>query len=475
MKLRTQIVLVLALGTLLPLFATGYFFYRISVTRLNERADVVLQSLTRRIASDIDAFAQRATENSRTDGMMASLVDYVQAPPEVRAARAGIISELLRTTAIHDPVNIASCALFDREGRLLLDTASQTLDQPETDRAWIRLPLQTGLPTLVPELADPAFRGLWVSSPIRDSTGVIVGVIRQRYQIAVLQQLVSSISEFTNGAVYAEIIDNHGTVLADGGRPARVGEKGRLVALMSPPGQARLEQRLSIEWDPATPGPGPRARLATGRLQHTAWTLRVHVSAPFYNLATNELRRVALALGGRLVGVAVLGLAATGALPRPGAVTSGALTLLAAVAAVVDHDPVAGLSDAKFLGERRRGQQQMPEHRLVGRRGLADARNEFLRDDQHMHRRLRVDVMERQRPLVFVNRLVGDLAAQDAREDVVVVIVGNGSNGHGCSSLGQSPALKQNSPRQTSTTGLYAACKLRNMRENHLGRFGHAA
>jgi PAS domain S-box-containing protein len=301
MKLRTQIVLVLALGTLLPLFATGYFFYRISVNRLNERADLVLQSLTRRIASDLDAFAQRAAENARTDGMMASFVDYVQAPPDVRATRTRAIAELLRTTAIHDPVNIASCALFDRDGQLLLDTSAQILDRPEKDRAWIRLPLQTGLPTLVPELADPAFRGLWVSSPIRDSTGVIVGVIRQRYQIAVLQQLVSSISEFTNGAVYAEIIDNHGTVLADGGRPARVGERGRLVALMSPPGQSRLEQRLSIDWDPATPGPGPRARLATGRLQQTAWTLRVHVAAFFYNLATNELRRAALALGGLVI------------------------------------------------------------------------------------------------------------------------------------------------------------------------------
>lgn len=301
MKLRTQIVLVLALGTLLPLFATGYFFYRLSVTRLNERADLVLQSLTRRIASDIDAFANRAAESSRTDGMMASLVDYVQATPEVRATRAGTISELLRTTVIHDPVNIASCALFDREGRLLLDTASTTLDRPEGDRPWIRLPLQTGLPTLVPELADPAFRGLWVSSPIRDSTGVIVGVIRQRYQIAVLQQLVSSISEFTNGAVYAEIVDNRGTVLADGGHPGRVGERGRLIALMRPPGQARPEQNLVIEWDPATPGPGPRGRLATGRLQQTSWSLRVHVSAPFYNLATTELRRVALTLGGLVI------------------------------------------------------------------------------------------------------------------------------------------------------------------------------
>ena len=301
MKLRTQIVLVLALGTLLPLFATGYFFYRISVTRLNERADIVLQSLTRRIGSDIDGFVNRATESSRTDGMMAPLVDYVQASPDVREGRVRTISELLRTTATHDPVNIASCALFDREGRLLLDTASTTIDRSEADRPWIRLPLTNGLPIIVPELADPVFRGLWVSSPIRDSSGAIVGVIRHRYQIAVLQQLVSSISEFTDGAVYAEIVDQNGTVLADGGHPGRVGNNGRLAALMSPPGAARVEPRLKIDWDPATPGPGPRGRLSTSRLQQAPWTVRVHVSAPFYNLATNELRRVAFMLGGLVI------------------------------------------------------------------------------------------------------------------------------------------------------------------------------
>ena len=53
----------------------------------------------------------------------------------------------------------------------------------------------------------------------------------------------------------------------------------------------------------------------------------------------------------------------------------------------------------------------------VGERDVAP-----LRDHQHMRRRLRVDVVEGERPLVLMDLLAGDLAAQDAGEDVGVVV-----------------------------------------------------
>jgi hypothetical protein len=39
-----------------------------------------------------------------------------------------------------------------------------------------------------------------------------------------------------------------------------------------------------------------------------------------------------------------------------------------------------------------------------------------------MHWRLRVDVVERQRPLILVDFLRRDLAAQDAGKDVAVIV-----------------------------------------------------
>ena len=45
-----------------------------------------------------------------------------------------------------------------------------------------------------------------------------------------------------------------------------------------------------------------------------------------------------------------------------------------------------------------------------------------LRDHEDMHRRLRVNILERQHMVVLVNRRIGDIAAQDLREYIIVVV-----------------------------------------------------
>jgi len=90
---------------------------------------------------------------------------------------------------------------------------------------------------------------------------------------------------------------------------------------------------------------------------------------------------------------------------------------LAAVAAVVDHEAVAGLGDTKFFRERGGGEQEMAEGGLVAGRGFADAGNKFLRDHEHMHRCLRVDVVDGDAEVVFMRELGGDLAVNDFLEE----------------------------------------------------------
>src|SRR3546814_1789304 len=58
-----------------------------------------------------------------------------------------------------------------------------------------------------------------------------------------------------------------------------------------------------------------------------------------------------------------------------------------------------------------------------------------------MQGRLRVDVVERERILVLVNRLRRQFAAQDAREDIAVVIGKRRVDRHGESSYCRRPAF----------------------------------
>ena len=356
MKLRWQIMLVLALGTLLPLFTAGFFFYKLSATRLNERADFAILTLARRVANDIDAFSYRATESARTDGLLAPLVDFLNATPGARTAQTAAISELLRTAAVHDPVNIASCALFDRQGNKIVDTSPQSPSRPESAKNWVRSPLNTGLTVVVPALDDENYRGLWVGAPVRDTSGRIVGVLRLRYEIAVLQQLVAQITESTDGAAFAEIISPGSVILAHGNAADRIGTgTNQLLPLMAPAG-SRSQTGLfpSVQWEPASPAAaalGQRDRIATIRLQQTPWILRLHVTAAFYHQAVYDLRRVILALGALMIALAgVSALIVSARISRPITQLARAVARMHQGDAVVEVDiPTSGPGEVGLL------------------------------------------------------------------------------------------------------------------------------
>lgn len=88
-----------------------------------------------------------------------------------------------------------------------------------------------------------------------------------------------------------------------------------------------------------------------------------------------------------------------------------------AISAVVDHEPVAGFGDAEFFRNGSGGEQKVAERGLVGGRGFADAGDKFLRDDEHMHRCLRVDIVDGDAEVVLVRELGGNLAVDDFLEE----------------------------------------------------------
>ena len=99
---------------------------------------------------------------------------------------------------------------------------------------------------------------------------------------------------------------------------------------------------------------------------------------------------------------------------------------LPAVGAVVGDDAVAfGLEPEilRDLGHRAPEADDQLGRRLGAEIGLRDVL--ALGDHQHMHRRLRMDVVEGQRKIVLVDLLARQLAAQDAREDVVAIVGGH--------------------------------------------------
>jgi len=89
---------------------------------------------------------------------------------------------------------------------------------------------------------------------------------------------------------------------------------------------------------------------------------------------------------------------------------------LAAVGTVVDRDAIA-VRQIEFFCESRGRQHQMAEQSLVGRGRVAEARDVLFRNDQHMYRSLRLDVMDCDTLLVFMGNSGRDFAVDDFLEN----------------------------------------------------------
>ena len=85
----------------------------------------------------------------------------------------------------------------------------------------------------------------------------------------------------------------------------------------------------------------------------------------------------------------------------------------------VEHRPVAAIGVAVFPGDLRSRAMHGPNEAVVVRRQIVQRGDVSSRDDQHMQRRLRVDVFDRDQLIVLMHELSRNLAADDLAEETV--------------------------------------------------------
>ena len=80
---------------------------------------------------------------------------------------------------------------------------------------------------------------------------------------------------------------------------------------------------------------------------------------------------------------------------------------------------VSALGVAVFLGEGRGPAHHLADQGVVSRRKIVQRRDVPARHDQHVHRRLRVDVLEGDDAIVLIDNRRGNLAGDDLAEQAV--------------------------------------------------------
>ncbi len=218
--LRTKLVIAFIMVSILSVAAVAFLANRSAQTALTDVANQALFGAAKQTAARLDTFITTNLRDIEIQARSPVLVKFLQAGVDQPADNfqgldsMGILRSLLRK----NPEYIWSYALLDKEGQNVLDTFTMGFGTDESDRDYFQVPFKTGRSYVSSVQFSPetgqAF--LYFSSPIHNPAGDIIGIVRVRYDAAVLQELVKQSNDLVGEQSFAILLEQNYIRLAHG-------------------------------------------------------------------------------------------------------------------------------------------------------------------------------------------------------------------------------------------------------------------
>jgi PAS domain S-box-containing protein len=217
-KLRTKLLVTFLGVSLCPLAVISYRDSEVTRSALTASAYQALFAAASQTALRLDTFIAATSNVIGTQAQMPPLGEYLslaaadQGPAERRTV------DILQAFAQKNPAFTSSVAVLDLHGRIVLDTRPSNVGLDESATEYFRMALETGLPH-ASRLEFSSSDGkpyLNFSSVVHSPDGKPVGVLRERYSAAVLQQMVAENNRLVGPQSFAMVLDEDGLLLADG-------------------------------------------------------------------------------------------------------------------------------------------------------------------------------------------------------------------------------------------------------------------
>lgn len=221
-NLRSKLIFSFLAVALLPLLLLSFLNQQATRKALTDNAKQTLFAAASQTAFSIDTFITTNLDAVRVEAQLPDMSKLVSLPANRRQSEPVEMEAILRAFSRKDTLNISSYALLDRQGRDIVDTYSPDIGKDKSDRDYFVQPLKTGLPYVSPIRYSPTTNmpSLYFSSPVRNASGKIVGVLRVRYNAAVVQRLVTQNSDVLGAKEsFAILLDENHIRLAQGYAP----------------------------------------------------------------------------------------------------------------------------------------------------------------------------------------------------------------------------------------------------------------
>ncbi|MCA9976942.1 MAG: cache domain-containing protein, partial [Anaerolineales bacterium] len=192
-NIQTRLLIIISIASALPALAVGIIASTLSQRALTQAAEQALFSAATQTATAVDTFITTNLNITRNNANLLPFIDYLSWPAADRTNSAAEqqARQLLYQLARLDQTYIASYALLDVEGNVLLDTVTSNQGANEANRTYFQEALARGQEYVSDLQVDDSGVGLIFTAPIRTITDeLVVGVLRIRYRIDAIEQII---------------------------------------------------------------------------------------------------------------------------------------------------------------------------------------------------------------------------------------------------------------------------------------------
>ena len=208
--------------SLLPLLFLGMLTNQIMLNGLHGKIHENLLGMASRNAAAVDTLIGTILATVRGEALQPRLAVYLELPPSRRSLEWELeVRAILDTCRRRDPVHITSYALLDTSGLVVVDTAARDAAPDKSSRSYFIQTMATGLPTVSPVLVSLASGrpSLYFCSPIRGASGIVIGILRARYDASIIQARLLRDPGVRGATAGLVLVDEHGLRMADSLRP----------------------------------------------------------------------------------------------------------------------------------------------------------------------------------------------------------------------------------------------------------------
>ena len=219
LSLRGKLIVAFVALVLLPIVAIGFYADTVTQKLIKNAAESDLLRTSGQTALQIDSYIKSQIDGIRTEAQQPFLSHYLELVPAQRKGSPQELNanQILVIFSRKDPTFIRSYALLDQHGVNLLDTEERQIGKDEGRFDYFIAAFKQGLPYASTILFQED-NNFFISAPVRNEKGEIIGVLRAEYDAVAIQAMLLSILSERHTGDFISVIDRNSYVrLADTG------------------------------------------------------------------------------------------------------------------------------------------------------------------------------------------------------------------------------------------------------------------